>query len=80
MVRVFDGDTIVVKDNGGEKKVRLLLVDTPESCKPKTLVQPFGQKAKEFTKSCLPKGSQIYIEYGKSKFDKYGRCLGFVYY
>lgn len=80
MVRVVDGDTIVVKDNGGEKKVRFLLVDTPETCKPKTPVQPFGQKAKEFTKSCLPKGSQIYIEYGKSKSDKYGRCLGFIYY
>lgn len=80
MVRVVDGDTIVVKDNGGEKKVRLLLVDTPETCKPKTPVQPFGQKAKEFTKSCLPKGSKIYIEYGKSKSDKYGRCLGFIYY
>lgn len=80
VVRVVDGDTIVVKDNGGEKKIRFLLIDTPETCKPKTPVQPFGQKAKDFTKTALPKGSQICVQYGKSKSDKYGRCLGYIYY
>ncbi|MBM7836340.1 thermonuclease family protein [Clostridium sardiniense] len=80
MVRDVDGDTIVVKDNGGEKKIRFLLVDTPETVKPETPVQPFGEKAKDFTKQALPKDSDIYVEYGKSKSDKYGRCLGFIYY
>ncbi|WP_024614256.1 thermonuclease family protein [Clostridium sp. Ade.TY] len=78
--RVVDGDTIVVKEHNKEIKVRFLLVDTPETCKPNTPVQPFGEKAKQFTKDALKKGAKIYIEYGKSKSDKYGRRLGFIYY
>lgn len=78
--RVVDGDTIVVK--GGEKgnKIRFLLVDTPETKKPNTPVQPFGKKAYEFTKDALKKGDKIYVQYGKSKSDKYGRYLGYIYY
>ncbi len=78
--RVVDGDTIVVKGGEKGKKIRFLLVDTPETKKPKTPVQPFGKKASEFTKSALKKGDKIYVQYGKSKSDKYGRYLGYIYY
>ncbi|WWU66788.1 thermonuclease family protein (plasmid) [Clostridium baratii] len=78
--RVVDGDTIVVKGGEKGKKIRFLLVDTPETKKPKTPVQPFGKKACDFTKNALKKGDKIYVQYGKSKSDKYGRYLGYIYY
>ena len=34
VVRVVDGDTIVVKYNGKDEKVRLIGIDTPESVHP----------------------------------------------
>jgi len=43
--RAIDGDTISVKVNNRKKTVRLLLVDTPESKKPNTPVQPYAIEA-----------------------------------
>ncbi|RBS12836.1 hypothetical protein EA94_02740 [Enterococcus faecalis] len=37
-VRHVDGDTTVLRIDGKEQKVRFLLVDTPETVKPKTKV------------------------------------------
>ncbi|EPH86367.1 hypothetical protein D924_00620 [Enterococcus faecalis 06-MB-S-10] len=38
-VRHVDGDTTVLRLDGKEQKVRFLLIDTPETVKPKTKVQ-----------------------------------------
>lgn len=81
LVRTIDGDTIVFNENGAEKKLRLLLIDTPESSKTKTgSAQPYGIEAKEFLANYLKK-KNLSIEYDPSheKIDDYERVLAYLY-
>ncbi|TYV31007.1 thermonuclease family protein [Listeria monocytogenes] len=78
---VVDGDTISVKFEGETKAktVRLLLVDTPESIKPNTPVQPFAKEASNYMKK-LVTDSKLTLEYDSGgATDKYGRILAYVY-
>jgi len=78
-VRHVDGDTTVLKIEGKEQKVRFLLIDTPETVKPNTKVQPFGLEASKRTKELLSTASEITFEYDKGdKTDRYGRALGYI--
>ncbi|EGO7565891.1 thermonuclease family protein [Enterococcus faecalis] len=79
-VRHVDGDTTVLKINGKGQKVRFLLIDTPETVKPNTKVQPFGMEASKRTKELLSTASEITFEYDKgNKTDRYGRALGYIF-
>lgn len=79
-VRHVDGDTTVLRIDGKEQKVRFLLVDTPETVKPKTKVQPFGLEASNRTKELLSTASEITFEYDKGdRTDHYGRTLGYIF-
>lgn len=79
-VRHVDGDTTVLRIDGKEQKVRFLLVDTPETVKPKTKVQPFGLEASNRTKELLSTASEITFEYDKGdRTDRYGRTLGYIF-
>ncbi|MGH2242452.1 thermonuclease family protein, partial [Enterococcus faecalis] len=79
-VRHVDGDTTVLRIDGKEQKVRFLLVDTPETVKPKTKVQPFGLEASKRTKELLSTASEITFEYDKGdRTDRYGRRLGYIF-
>ena len=69
VVRVRDGDSIVVLRGGAGVEVRLDSVDAPE------LAQAFGKRAKSFT-SGLAFGKKVRVE-GKGK-DRYGRELAEV--
>ena len=73
--RVIDGDTIVVS---GGQKVRLILVDTPETKHPTKGVEYFGKEASEFTRNNL-EGKTVYLEKDVSETDKYGRLLRYVW-
>lgn len=54
VISVIDGDTIKVKlADGNEERVRMTLIDTPETKHPKVGVQPFGEEATEFTTAQL---------------------------
>lgn len=75
----IDGDTIAIKVNNSRKTVRLLLVDTPESKKPNTPVQPYAIEAARYTES-LVKTCDMSIQYDtKGKKDRYGRDLVYLY-
>ena len=79
--RVVDGDTIIMKENGERKRMRLLLIDTPESNTNKTgKTQPFGKEAKEFLTDYL-KGKELSIVYDENheKVDQYDRTLAYLY-
>lgn len=79
--RVVDGDTIIMKDQGERKRMRLLLIDTPESNTKKTgSVQPYGVEAKKFLTDYL-KGKKLEIEYDpkQDKVDQYDRTLAYLY-
>lgn len=80
IVRVVDGDTVVVKFNDGTtEKVRMLLVDTPESVHPTKGSQPFGKEASDYTKKMLAEGKKVTLEIGNPERDKYNRLLGYIW-
>jgi len=76
--RVVDGDTIAVRLGGREEYVRLIGVDTPETVKPDTPVQCFGERASHFTKRRLT-GRRVRLVFGAEPRDVYGRLLAYVY-
>ncbi|MDT2740412.1 MULTISPECIES: thermonuclease family protein [Enterococcus] len=78
-IRNVDGDTFAFYVHDKEYKLRLLMVDTPESVKPNLAVQPFGKEASAFTKDKLANGDiSIVFDKGEIK-DSYGRYLAYVY-
>lgn len=81
LVQATDGDTATFKYKGKDIKVRFLLIDTPESVKPNTPVQPYAKEASNYTKKKLKKAKKIQLDFDKSgyKGDKYGRKLAYVY-
>lgn len=81
LIRVIDGDTILVADEDGfEYKVRLLGVDTPESVSTQeSKNSEYGKKASDYTKELLKDYDTVYLEYGEVTQDKYGRTLAYVW-
>jgi endonuclease YncB( thermonuclease family) len=70
VVRVTDGDTIVILDaDKVQHKIRLTGIDAPERG------QAFGTKSKEHL-SDLVAGKSVVVDY--SKYDRYQRILGKV--
>lgn len=81
LTRVIDGDTIEFNRNGENKKMRLLLIDTPESTTTKTgSAQPFGKESKEFLSEYLV-GKKLSLEYEptQEQEDQYGRTLAYLF-
>ena len=78
--RVVDGDTVIVHlEDGTRERVRLLLIDTPESVKPDTEVQPFGEEASDFAKELMPEGETVELERGNPERDDYDRMLDYIW-
>ncbi|MFD2168458.1 thermonuclease family protein [Tumebacillus lipolyticus] len=75
VTHVADGDTIQL-ENG--EKVRMIGVNTPETKKPGTAVQPYGQEASDFTKKAL-EGKKVFVETDVQPTDRYGRTLAYIY-
>ena len=79
VLRVVDGDTIVIDYQGRSDKVRLLCVDTPESVHPDAKQNvPMGQVASQYTKDRL---SRKYVDIeleGNRIRGTYGRLLAYV--
>lgn len=78
VLRVIDGDTIIVDKEGQSTRVRLIGVDTPETVKPNTPVQPYGKEASNFTKRHLT-NQKVRLEYDREEKDRYGRTLAYVW-
>lgn len=78
VVRVVDGDTIVVRMDGQSQDVtvRLLGVNTPETVDPRRPVQCFGVEASSFMHAILD-GRRVRLEGDPEadEYDKYGRLL-----
>lgn len=75
--RVVDGDTL--KLTNGET-VRLIGVDTPETVKPHSPVEPFGEEAAAFTRRLVQNNSfQVRLSFDSQRRDKYGRLLAYVW-
>ncbi|WP_223879949.1 thermonuclease family protein [Paenibacillus spiritus] len=79
VVAVTDGDTFTAEmADGSREKIRLLLVDTPETKHPTKPVQPFGPEASAYTAGRL-KNAQVRLEFDAAERDRYGRLLAYVY-
>lgn len=79
VVRVVDGDTVILEIDGKEERVRLIGVDTPESVHPdKEKNVPYGKIASQYTKDSL-EGKAVGLELDVQERDKYGRLLGYIY-
>ncbi|WP_414042619.1 thermonuclease family protein [Macrococcus sp. EM39E] len=78
-VSVIDGDTASVKLGNKTIKIRLLLIDTPESKDPRKPVQPYAKEAAKFLENHMCYG-RLQIQYDNNqKVDKYGRHLVYLY-
>lgn len=81
VVRVVDGDTIVVNMNGTTETVRLIGIDTPETKKPNTPVQPFGPEATEHMRALVAESGntvQLTFDPSQGERDRYQRLLAYV--
>lgn len=79
VVRVVDGDTIIVNYNGKEERVRLIGSDTPESVHPDPSKNiPEGIIASDYTKSML-ENKEVRLEFDIQERDQYGRLLAYVW-
>jgi micrococcal nuclease len=91
VIRVVDGDTIVVEvtgrtegpgagaaTEGGEERVRLIGIDTPESVKPGSPVECFGREASAAAKALL-EGQDVQLVKDVEERDAYDRLLRYVY-
>ena len=67
LAKCTDGDTAHFIIDGKDTTVRFLAIDTPETKKPNTPVQPFGKEASKYTCDAL------------DKTDKYGRYLAWIF-
>ncbi len=79
MTRDVDGDTIDVTIAGKVERIRLIGIDTPETKKPNTPIQCYGELASANTKSLLPIGTSLHLVRDIVPRDDYGRLLAYVY-
>jgi micrococcal nuclease len=78
VVRIVDGDTIVVAYGGKQYKVRYIGMDTPETKDPNTSVQWMGPQA-TVANATLLDGGTVYLEKDVSEVDQFDRLLRYVW-
>ncbi|MEA2097514.1 MAG: thermonuclease family protein [Patescibacteria group bacterium] len=80
VVRVIDGDTIIIRINDSPETVRLIGINTPETVDPRKPVECFGIEASNKAKEILS-GKFVRLEgdYLVGERDKYGRLLGYIF-
>ena len=78
VVRIVDGDTIVVAYDGAEFKVRYIGMDAPETKDPNSLIEWMGPEATE-ANADLVEGKTVFLEKDVSEVDRYDRLLRHVW-
>lgn len=71
VARLADGDSFTCTDG---RKVRLLLIDTPE-----TGQKPWGQTAKRQMETLAAPGTTLRLELDRTPTDRYGRTLAYAW-
>jgi len=74
VVRIVDGDTIVVDRGRGPEKLRYIGMDTPETVAPGQPVEWMGPEAAAANRA-LVANRTVYLEKDVSETDRYGRLL-----
>jgi len=79
VIRVVDGDTVILNYKGRYTRTRLIGVDTPESVSPQEYRNcKEGRIASKYTKKRLS-SKTVRVVAGKDPRDKYGRLLAYIY-
>ena len=78
VVRITDGDTIVVAYGGEEYKVRYIGMDTPETVDPSSPIQWMGPQATA-ANAALVEGKTVFLEKDVSEVDRFDRLLRYVW-
>jgi endonuclease YncB( thermonuclease family) len=78
VVRVVDGDTIIIDRGHGEERLRYIGIDAPESVKPGSPVEFMGQEASA-ANARLVEGRELILEPDVSDMDRYGRLLRYAW-
>lgn len=79
VVRVVDGDTVILNIDGQKTRVRLIGIDTPESvAEDKSRNVKEGKIASEYTKNLL-ENKKVRLEFDDEKEDVYERKLGYLF-
>lgn len=81
LYRVVDGDTVHVIDSDNNMlKLRLLLIDTPETVHPNKPVEAFGPDASSRMTELMNSAEELHIEYDEgAETDHYDRHLVYLY-
>lgn len=75
--QVNDGDTVTLSDG---RRVRFIGINTPEVNHGNlSKSEPYANKAKALIERYVRKGDKIRLVFDKTKHDKYGRVLAYVY-
>ncbi|HEX6425199.1 MAG TPA: thermonuclease family protein [Acidimicrobiales bacterium] len=78
VVRVVDGDTLVVEVGGRHEPVRLIGIDTPETVHPDRPAECFGAEASARLAALLPPGATVRLTRDVEPRDVYDRLLAYV--
>lgn len=79
VVRIVDGDTIRVLQDGEEQVVRLVNINAPESVDPRRAVECMGVAASQYLTELLADQTvKLLVDDTQASQDRYGRLLRFV--
>ncbi len=78
VVRVVDGDTIIVDYEGRPERVRYIGIDTPETVDPRRPVEVYGKEAAAANRRMV-EGRRVRLEFDVERRDRYGRLLAYVW-
>ena len=78
VVRVVDGDTVIVEVGGAEESVRLIGIDTPESVARDRPNECFGVEASQRLADLLPAGTVVRLSRDIEPRDVYDRLLAYI--
>jgi micrococcal nuclease len=77
VIRIVDGDTILVRIDGRRERVRYIGIDTPESVTPGQPVECYGHAASQANER-LVAGHTVTLATDEEPRDRYGRLLAYV--
>lgn len=78
VVRVVDGDTLVIDRGRGNERLRYIGINAPESVKPDSPVEFMGKEASA-ANTVLVEGTTLLLEKDVSDVDKFGRLLRYAW-
>jgi micrococcal nuclease len=81
LIRVVDGDTLVVAVNGKEEKIRIIGINTPESVQPNSPIECFGEEARDHMNDLLSDAIilRITTDPTQDTRDRYRRLLAHIF-